>query len=408
MVELKLMQTSDDGGRTASPLPPPDPQALAHSARLQQRIRRDMDAAGGAVTFARYMHLALYEPGLGYYSAGLRKFGREGDFITAPEISPLFSRCVARQCAQALTAGVADILEFGAGSGAMARDVLLELEALGALPEHYFIIEVSAELRQRQHETLSRALPHLLGRIQWLERLPPPGLAAVVIANEVLDAFPVHRFFMDDRGRPGELCVAWEQDRFAWRRGPLSGEHLQAALQEIDEAVGLFGFAPGYTSEISLAVEGWLASLAQTLERGLVLLIDYGFPRREYYHPQRGDGTLMCHYRHFAHSDPLCLTGLQDITAPVAFTAVAESGHRAGFAVAGYTNQANFLLAAGLHEMLPAVAHDQAAGYVDCAQQVKKLTLPHEMGELFKVIALTRGLDMPLLGFSLRDDRARL
>lgn len=391
----------------AGSLPQPDAAARAHSEQLTACIRDAMDAAGGAITFAQFMHMALYEPGLGYYSAGLRKFGREGDYVTAPEISPLFSRCIARQCAQVIAAGAGDILEFGAGSGVMAADLLAELQARDCLPDTYYILEVSAELRQRQHHTLSHACPHLLERVQWLDSLPGAGFSGIILANEVVDAMPVHRIYIDEHGEPGEYYVAWENDEFSWQRGTLSSDRLRERVDDINAELDS-PLAPGYTTEINLAAGAWLQSLNDILQRGLILIIDYGFPRREYYHPQRSSGTLMCHYRHHNHDAPLILAGLQDITAHVDFTALAESAYHAGLDISGYTNQANFLLSSGLPDMANAVNADDPRSQMEAAQQIKKLTLPQEMGELFKVIALGRDLDMPLFGFTLRDDRDRL
>ncbi len=396
------------GNPERSPLPVPDPPALAHSRRVAALIRREIDAGGGRITFARYMQLALYEPGLGYYSAGARKFGRDGDYVTAPELSPMFSRCVARQCAQVLAAGGRDILEFGAGSGVMARDILAALEAAGSLPDGYHILEVSADLRRRQRETLERAVPHMLDRVHWLDGLPDGDFEGVVLANEVLDAFPVHRFYVVDDGMAGEYYVTWEGDGFAWQQGPLSGPEIRAAVDAVARDVGLAQLGRGYTSEVNALLGGWMEGIAGFLKRGVVLTFDYGYPRREYYHPQRRAGTLMCHYRHHAHDDPLILPGLQDITAHVDFTAAAEAAHRAGLTVAGFTNQANFLLATGIDEMDHAASGADALWQFDTAQQIKVLTLPQEMGELVKVMALTRAFEFPLLGFTLRDYRGRL
>lgn len=385
---------------------PPDSDAQTHNQHLQTLIRAEIEHGGGQITFSRYMELALYAPGLGYYSAGARKFGEAGDFVTAPELSPLFSRCVARQCQQALAhLGKGDVLEAGAGTGAMAAGVLAELDALGCLPERYFILDLSADLRQRQRETLEHRVPHLLDRVRWLDHLPDCGFTGVVLANELLDAMPVHLFRMGEEG-PQELYVGTEDDRFVWRGGPLSdsrlGERVVAIVEEQDP------LPPGYTSEINLAAEGWVRGLVDWFERGLALFIDYGFPRREYYHHERMGGTLMCHHRHRAHPDPLILTGLQDITAHVDFTAVAEAAVEVGLAVAGYTSQAYFLLGSGLMEMAGESHPDDTRQHLALTQQIKKLTLPSEMGELFKVIALTRGIDLPLIGFSFQDQRGRL
>lgn len=387
-------------------LPVPEPPERAHSERLQQIIRQEIAQAGGRITFARYMELALYAPGLGYYSAGLQKFGSGGDFTTAPETSALFSCCIARQCRQVLVqVPESDILEVGAGSGVMACDVLRECERLGCLPRQYLILELSAELRARQQERLEQSVPHLMARVRWLDVLPAPGFRGVVLANEVLDAMPVHRFRRDN-GVVSECYVGHEAGRFVWCDGPVSDEVLAARLDSLlrdtqDLPVVL-------ESEVGTLAAAWVGSVAQVLEYGLLLLIDYGYPRHEFYHPQRVQGTLQCHYRHRAHADPFFYPGLQDITAHVDFTAVAEAGHAAGLNVAGYTSQAFFLLACGLMEQVSERAADGAPEQLALMQQVKRLTLPDEMGELFKVIALTRGMDTALLGFSMLDNRGKL
>ena len=389
----------------AAELPPPSPEAQAHSARLRELIAAEIAAAGGAISFARYMELALYAPGLGYYSAGAQKFGAAGDFITAPELSPLFARCLARQCAQVLRGlGRGDVLEVGAGSGALAADLLSALAELDCLPGRYFILERSADLRARQQVLLRERAPQWAARVVWLEQLPAAPFHGVVLANELLDALPVHLFTLDEAG-PRELCVGLDDRAFAWRTAPLSDSNLLARIELIRQTQGEDALPMAYTSEINLAAEAWLRSVAEVLAAGVVLLIDYGFPRREYYHPQRASGTLMCHYRHRAHADPLILPGLQDITAHVDFTALAEAALECGLSVAGYTTQAAFLLAAGITEQLAAAAEQDQ---LQLAQHVKKLTLPHEMGELFKVMALSRGVDEPLLGFAWRDLRAKL
>jgi SAM-dependent MidA family methyltransferase len=382
------------------------PAAQTHSERLCVLIRNDIAANGGQITFARYMDLALYAPGLGYYSAGSHKLGEAGDFVTAPELSPLFSRCVARQCEQVLAhLGGGDILEVGAGSGVMAADVLAELEALDCLPGCYFILEVSADLRQRQQQMVAARVPHLAGRVYWLDALPVAGFQGVVLANELLDAMPVHVFGVAEKASY-ERYVACGDGRFIWSDGPLSDARLAERIVTLAEARG--EFAPGYISEINLAAEAWLRSIAALLTRGMVLLIDYGFPRHEYYHAQRNAGTLMCHYRHRAHPDPLILPGLQDITAHVDFTALAEVASKVGLTVAGFTTQAYFLLSSGLNEMTGMSDPNDVRQHVLLMQQVKKLTLPSEMGELFKVMALTRDVDVPLLGFTFQDQRRRL
>lgn len=368
-------------------------------------IRDEIAANGGAIPFAKYMQLALYAPGLGYYSAGLQKFGTKGDFVTAPEISALFSRCLARQCCQVLqTLGGGSILEFGAGSGVMAADLLLELERQQKLPQNYMILEVSGELRVRQQETLKTRIPHLFSRVQWLDRLPERPFSGVILANEVLDAMPVHRFCVDDNGIQ-EFYVTSNNEEFNWQLGPPSDDRLremvdQLSIQQIPDT---------YDSEINLLLPGWMKSVSECLERGLVLLIDYGFPRHEYYHPDRSMGTLMCHYQHRSHMDPLILPGLQDITAHVDFTAVAEAAVDCGLQVAGFTNQAGFLLGCGLVELAQGEVVEDALTQIKTSQEIQKLTSPAEMGELFKVIALTRDLGkIGLMGFSSWDQRGRL
>lgn len=397
------MNPSRRNGHSTGPASPAlaSPTAVeeAHHDKLMQRLRQEMAAAGGAMAFDRFMELALYAPGLGYYVAGARKFGEHGDFITAPELGSLFARCLARPCQSLLAElGGGDILEAGAGSGALAADLLLELESLGRLPERYLILELGAELRARQNETIKRRAPHLFGRVHWLDGLPA-SFSGMLLANEVLDAMPVTRFKITQNGVT-ELYVAREGEGLAWQERPAS-----ASLRERVEPLGL---APGYISEINLRAEAWVRSVADSLKQGAMLLIDYGFPRAEFYHSQRAQGTLMCHYRHQAHDDPLRLTGLQDITAHVDFSAIAEAGVDAGLTLLGYTSQAAFLLDCGLDRIMAASDPNDVRAHLALTQQIKKLTLPHEMGELFKVLALGRGVREPLPGFTLQDRRARL
>ncbi|MDG4553276.1 MAG: SAM-dependent methyltransferase [Candidatus Competibacter sp.] len=387
-------------------LPVPDPAAAAHSARLLKRVRAEIDAAGGAISFARFMDLALYAPGLGYYRAGARKFGPDGDFVTAPELSPLFSRCLARQCRQILEAledGI--LLELGAGTGIMAADLLRELRALDTLPERYAILEPSGELRQRQRQTLAERAPDLLDRVVWLDALPEPGLRGVVLGNEVLDALPAERFRVTATG-PRRLAVAWTETGLNWVEGD-EDPTVTAAVARIEGELGR-RLPPGYTSEYVPHLAAWLRAIAEPLTAGALLFIDYGHPRRDYYHPERAVGTLLCHYRHRVHDDPLFLPGLQDITASVDFSAVADAALAAGLDVAGYTPQNYFLFGCGLLELLAEVDPADTLRYLEQSRQVKLLTLPGEMGERFQAIALTRDLDLPLRGFSVRDERGRL
>lgn len=379
-------------------LPAPDPIALEHSQRLSGLIEAEIRAAGGWIPFVRYMELALYAPGRGYYTAGARKFGREGDFVTAPEITPLFGRTLARQAAQVLSLTGGDILELGAGTGRLASQLLLELERLGTLPAAYSILEVSADLRERQMSWLRATAPHLLSRLRWLDRLPE-RITGLVLANEVLDALPVNIVAWRKEG-VAERGVALDDDgRFAWSERPLAPGALRSAAERLR-------LPPGYVSEIGLATRGLVASVARNLVRGAVLFLDYGFGRSEYYHPQRAQGTLMCHYRQLAHGDPFSNVGLTDITAHVDFTAVAESALAQGAQLAGYTTQASFLVNCGITELLSRVSPGDAA-YAPMAAGAQKLLSPAEMGELFKVIALARGLSQPLAGFA-RGDLSRL
>lgn len=368
-------------------LPLPPPAALELSVRLQTLIRREITAAGGWIGFARYMELALYAPGLGYYSAGSHKLGAAGDFITAPELSPLFGRTLARQVTGLLEQDIPDIIELGAGSGALAAVLLAELAALERLPQRYLILEVSADLRQRQQAHLAATVPQLAHRVSWLDRLPDQ-LQAIVIGNEVLDALPVHRVRVDQGGIE-EIGVIANDDHFAWACRP--------APAPLQQAVSARDLPDDYETEINLAAPALIRSLAQHLTRGALLFIDYGFPAHEFFHPQRNRGTLMCHYRHQAHADPFLWPGLQDITAHVDFSAVALAG--AGLELLGYTGQAQFLINCGITELLAAVPAADTARYAPLAAQAQQLLSPAEMGELFKVIALGRSISGPLLGF---------
>lgn len=378
-------------------LPAPDPDALAASQRLLRLIAAEIDTAGGWISFAHYMNLALYAPGLGYYSGGARKFGAAGDFVTAPQMTGLFGQALASQLAQIQRLSAPQIIEAGAGSGRLAADLLAELERLDATPERYRIIELSGELRARQKQTIESAVPHLSSRVEWLDRLPEK-FSGVLFGNEVLDAMPAHlvTWYQD---APAERGVTIGADgRLQWAERPASGAILAAAQSLAGECRP----ADGYSLELALAARAWLAEWGRRLEIGAVLLIDYGFPCREYYHPQRREGTLMCHYRHRAHGDPFFLPGLQDITTHVDFTAVAEALHDAGLDILGYTAQAPFLMNCGLLDRLsrfeptaPETIRENAA--------VQKLLSPAEMGELFKVIAAGRGIAEPLLGFARAD-----
>jgi len=381
-------------------LPALTPEEVAHSEQLVHRIRDAIDAGGGWISFERFMELALYAPGLGYYSAGAVKLGRAGDFVTAPEISPLFSRCLANQCVEVMDQlGAIDILELGAGSGVMAADILRELAVQQRLPARYLILEVSADLRERQRVTLQERVPELLDRIAWLDAWPT-DLRGVVLANEVLDAMPVERF----RVRGGQITcvgVTWQLGRLDWSETHASPE-LEAAVREIEKAVGA-PLPEGYFSEVNLRLKPWVHGLASALSEGVALFIDYGLPRAQYYRHERNEGTLLCHYRHRFHDDPLINVGVQDIGAWVDFTEVAEAASDVGLRIAGFTTQAHFLIGCGIEHFLAALADAQMIDRVQLARQAMLLTLPGEMGEKFKVIGLTKNYEHAMRGFSVRD-----
>ncbi|HEU4709821.1 MAG TPA: SAM-dependent methyltransferase [Methylophilaceae bacterium] len=384
----------------AAPLPLPDSEALAHSHRLVQMICSEIEASNGWIDFARYMHLALYSPGLGYYAGGAKKFGMAGDFVTAPEMSPLFGQTLARQAAQVLQQTRGSLLELGAGTGKLCVHLLLELQKLDALPEQYLILEVSAHLREVQQQTLRERLPsELFSCVQWLDRLPE-NFKGLVLANEVLDALPVRLVQTADRGIR-ELGVACGGEVFRWQEHEITSN----ALKEKAAALNL---PAGYKTEICLAIDGLMASLANVLEQGVLLLIDYGFSRHEYYHAQRSEGTLMCHYRHHAHGDPFLYPGLQDITAHVDFTTVAEAGVVNGLQLIGFCSQAQFLINCGITGLLQQASPSNIASYAAVAAQAQKLLSPAEMGELFKVIALGKNCNEPLIGFVQGDKRHKL
>jgi len=372
-------------------LPEPGPEAAQHSARLVESIRRDIAAQGGWISFARFMELALYAPRLGYYTAGAHKFGEAGDFITAPELSPLFGSTLARQVAEIIAGSSPHVLELGAGSGKLAADMLAELERLGSLPDSYAILEVSADLRARQQTLIGERLPHLRSRVHWLDALPEKFSGAIV-ANEVLDALPVHLVHWRDSAIT-ERGVASGEHGFIWQECAIGDADLLHAAQKIT-------VPDDYVSEICLAAHGLVNSLAQRLEQGALLFIDYGFGAREFYHPQRSRGTLMCHYRHHAHDDPFFLPGLQDITAHVNFTGIAECGIDAGMELVGYTNQAFFLINCGITGLLQDTSPENLREYLPLSAQLQKLTSPAEMGELFKVIAMGKKMANPLCGFA--------
>lgn len=390
--------------RADNSLPPLSAEQAEHSACVLDRVHEALAAAGGWLSFEDYLRLVLYAPGLGYYSAGATKFGVSGDFITAPELSALFARCLARQCVPLLAAPGSAILEIGAGSGRLASELLLRLAQLRALPEHYFILEVSAALRARQQEAIS-ALPGALAqRVQWLDALPAHPINGIVIANEVADALPFERFVVSAQG-----CLSYGVTRAA--DGSLhsaerpASDALQRSYAQLIARLGK-PLPIGYSSELCPLLAPWIASIARVLARGALFLFDYGVGSHERFQEERRAGTLRCHYRHRAHDEPYLYPGLQDITAWVDFSEVAEAADRAGLEVTGYCTQAAFLLATGIETELAAI-HEPLA-HAKATSQARQLLLPGEMGEIFKVIALTREWAEPLDGFRLQDLRRLL
>jgi len=380
-----------------SALPVPDEAAQAQSQRLSALLHQQIAAGGGWLSFAEFMHHALYAPGLGYYSAGSRKFGPHGDFVTAPEMTPLFAQSLASTVAAVLRATGGEVLEIGAGSGQLALDLLLALEAQNALPARYAILEVSADLAQRQRDTLAAGAPHLLARVTWLSALPE-DFCGIMLGNEVLDAMPCHLLYQH-AAHWLERGVVADGAGFAWQDRPLADARLAAAVLAHDPP-------DDYLTEVQPAAQAFVRSLAGCMRQGVLLLVDYGFPAAEYYHPQRHRGTLMCHYRHHSHADPFFWPGLQDITTHVDFSAIWAAATEAGWQLEGYTSQASYLLDAGLLDALAALPSGTPA-YFQAAAAAQKLVSPAEMGELFKVIAFSRHLELDdlLPGFG-RDDRS--
>ncbi len=380
-------------------------EEVLHTGRAAERLVAEIAGAGGWISFERYMDLALYAPGLGYYSAGAHKLGRGGDFTTAPEISRLFGACVAQQCADILhDLGGGSILEIGAGSGRLAADMLSRLETLGRLPARYLILEVSADLRDRQRRTLTQRMPHLHARIEWLDAPPSANFDGVIVANEVLDALPVSRF----RGYSThceELGVALKQGEFVWAPRPANAA-MTAVCRVLAAAGG--GWQDGYVSEYCPRLAAWTAHVTRALSNGVVLWIDYGLPRSQYYLPERRDGTLLCHFHQRAHGDPFLYPGLQDITAWVDFTALAEACMGAGYHLAGFTTQAHFLAGLRIDRAMQALAGSDENQFARLAVEARRLMLPGEMGERFKAMAWSRGLDAPLRGFEIKDLRHTL
>ena len=390
-------------------LPVPEPTALAQSEALAATVRAEIAAAGGWLPFDRYMERALYAPGLGYYSGGARKFGWRGDdgsdFVTAPELSPLFAATLARALAQALAAsGTTQLMEFGAGTGRLAAGLLCALDAAGVPIDTYSIVELSGELRARQRETIEAQAPTLAARVRWLDALPAQ-FEGVVVGNEVLDAMPVRLFARRDAVWHERGVAVTGEGAFAFSDRALNRAH-DAAWR--DGVLAAIEGGDDYVTETHDAALAFTRTVCAMLVRGVAFFIDYGFPRREYYHAQRTQGTLMCHYRHRAHGDPFLYPGLQDLTAHVDFTGIAEAGVEAGAELLGYTSQARFLMNAGITDVLSELDPRDVERFLPAANAVQKLVSESEMGELFKVIAFARGFDpaaAPLAAFA-RGDRS--
>ncbi|MDO8300670.1 class I SAM-dependent methyltransferase [Lacisediminimonas sp.] len=366
-------------------LPPPSPEALAASNALQEEITSEIERNGGWIPFSRYMELALYAPGLGYYSGGSAKLGKEGDFTTAPEMTPLFGRTLAHVVAGLFAQCPRRLLEFGAGTGRLARDILTELRQLGIPAESYGIVELSGELRQRQQHML-RDFPE----VRWLDSMPD-SFSGVAIGNEVLDAMPVRLLAKQPEGWL-ERGVARQHERLCFSDRACPPEELALLLQQLPEPDAL---PFGYVAEVHPLAHGFLRALCSIVDRGAAIFVDYGFPAHEYYLGQRSAGTLMCHYRHHAHDDPFYLPGLQDITAHVDFTDAARAGLACGMDLLLYTSQASFLLDAGLPALLMQTSPEDQMRYLPMANAVQKLTSPAEMGELFKVLVLGKNVSLP-------------
>ncbi len=418
---MVFMSEATDGDTEG--LPAPDALALAHSRRLMEQIDQRIDD-GGPLDFASFMHLALYSPGLGYYMAGAQKFGRGGDFVTAPELGPLFGQSLAVQIAEIVTNGVEPtVLEIGGGSGTLAASLLPELaqRTPNASVVQYLILEPSAELQNRQKAHLKATLDkNVFGQLAWLDALPE-NFNGVIVANEVIDAMPVTRFRTSESvqsiallkelavDRQGDDQVDRSPENPGYCLTPVAaGADLRSAVSALEDSIG--PLPAGYMSEINFQVEPWIHSLQACMDNGVVLLIDYGYPEREYYLAERVTGTLACYYQHRAHDEPLIYPGLQDITAHVDFTRVARAGRNAGFELLGYGSQAQFLLANELSELAAAVVRtlDSEVDRITLNKSVKMLTLPGEMGERFQVMALGKGYDHELRGFRSHDLSHRL
>jgi len=370
-------------------LPAPDPIAQQHSDKLLQLLFQTIEDQNGWLSFAEFMQRALYQPGLGYYSNGLSKIGKAGDFITAPEISPLFSKALGNHIADVLKQlPESDCLEFGAGSGQMATDLLLYLQDIDCLPKHYYIVEASAHLREIQCHKINETLGGTKNLVVWLDKLPTQ-FNGVIVANEVCDAMPVHRVLFE-KDRRQEIGLGLKNAKLEWQAQPLTNPHLEARCEQIHPLLEQFP----YQTEIAMQAPAWLRTIAEMLKHGAIYIIDYGYEASDYFHPMRHQGMLRCHYQHQAHNDPLILIGLQDITTHVDFTALAETAYTEGLQVEGYQRQSDFLLAG---DILDLSQQNDSDGFQQMQQAaaLKRLLLPEQMGELFKVLSLSKNVEMP-------------
>lgn len=372
------------------------PSAWQHHTQCVTHLRQLIEKAGGTIPFITFMEQALYAPDVGYYTGSHPVLGEKGDFTTASELSPLYAQCFARQAQPLLqTLSEPTILELGPGSGAFAAHMLLALQALDALPEQYLLLEISPSLQRQQQHTLQTLCSELIERVEWVEDFPTTSFSGVILGHEILDALPVH-VFTHKNNQYYERGVAWNGEQFIGKNLPIDNAPLGKA---IDTIAPLIGTTEPYTSEINLNSGTLLQQCHDVLKEGMIVLVDYGFPAKEYYHPQRNEGTLMCHYAHHSHSDPLILCGIQDITAHVDFTALAKIGTSLGLTLAGYTNQSHFLMDCGLLTLAESL-NENTQQKIQTAQAFKKLLMPQEMGELFKVMAFTKNYDRDVIGFS--------
>lgn len=386
--------------------PSVDSVALANNREVINLLKQAIAKHGGRIRFDQFMEIAMFAPGLGYYDSVNRIFGDEGDFITAPEISAFFGKCLARQIQQLMTSmGQTNILEFGAGSGILAQTILKELDKTKQLPDTYYIYDISPTLRGRQFGRLKRNVPHLLDRVEWLSDIPE-NFNGMIIANEVLDAMPVHRVVFYKDGNHEETYITLKDGKLVLEDGPLSSIEIK---NEMDKIMRLRpDIKDGYRSEINLVVKDWVERVSKMLGQGLILLIDYGCTRKEYYQPVNHMGKLVCYFQHHTHGDPLLYPGIQDVTSHVDFSLVADAFQKQGLKVAGYTNQSFFLAGCGLESLYQELDSSDEKKYAEESRCMARLIMPEAMGEIFKAIAITKGIDEDLIGFSVSNQQDTL